>query len=111
LVRRVCRSVCDVREERPIGRAGLLFAYPSDRSIGKIFRQVIPLFWLLWWVNARCAVKENRRELVHLAAEEAVKFFEAASGRPAVERSGDALFPRRSFMTLAEVTGVVAVEL
>src|SRR5215813_10764687 len=96
------RSVCHISEEWPIGRAGLLFADPCDRLIRQILGKVIAFLRCFGRIDAGRPVVQDRRELVHLAAEEAVKFFEAASCRPAIERSRDALFPRRSFMALAE---------
>src|SRR5215813_6830013 len=105
------RSVCHISEEWPIGRAGLLFADPCDRPIRQILGKVIAFLRCFGRIDASRPVVQDRCELVHLAAEEAVEFLKSATCRPAVEWSRDALFPGRRFVTLAEVTGVVAVEL
>src|SRR5262249_27548583 len=110
LVRSVRCSVCDISEERPIGRTRLLFADPCDRPIRQIFGKVITFLRRFGRIDASRPVEQDRRELVHFAAEEAVEFLKSAACRPAVERSRNALLPRWRLVAFAEIACVVAVQ-
>src|SRR5262249_13592586 len=111
LMRRMRGAIRHVRKERPIGRGRLLFPDPRDRLVGQVFTQVIALLRGLWRIDACSAVEQHRLELIHLAAEKAVELLEACASRPAIEWTRDALFPGRHLMALAELPGVVPVEL
>src|SRR5262249_16651115 len=72
---------------------------------------MVALLRALRRIYAGGAIIQNSNELIHVGTVEAIELLEAAAGRPAVERPGGTLFPRRSLVALAEVAGVVSVEL
>src|SRR6185295_5537420 len=110
-MRRVGRAIRDVRQEGSVWRAGLLFPNPRDRFVRHVVGEMIAFLRSPGWVDAGRAIEQNRYELVHLTAQEAVELLEAGTGGPAIKRARDALFPRRDLMSLAKISRVIPVEL
>ena len=79
-----------------------------NRLVGHVRGEVVVLH--LRRRHARHAVVDQRIPLVRLASDEAVELVEALVRRPAVEGAGDARFPRRGLVPLAEGAGAVAVQ-
>ena len=107
-MRRVRGAGCEVDEERFIRRQRFLVLDPVDRLVGHVRHQMIVR--VMRRFDLGHPVIKQRRPLVGLAAEEAIKLVEAGAGRPTVGRSGRAHLPGRGFVRLAECRRAVAVE-
>ena len=100
----------EVDEERAVRSQGLLPADPADRLVGHVLHEVVARG--LVHLDRVGALEQRGIPLVGFTADESVEVLEsAAAGRPGVERSDRARLPHRHLMALAELGGVVAVEL
>src|SRR5207249_3402430 len=101
----------EIHEERLVRRQRALLADPGDRLVGHVLGEVIAVFGLLGLLDWYRALVDGRVPLVGLPTEEPVEVLEAASRRPIVVGAHGAGVPDRDLVTLAELGGVVAVEL
>jgi hypothetical protein len=112
VMRRVRGAGREVDEERLVGQQRFLLARPGNRLVGQVFGQVVPLGRCLRRLDRRRAFVQGRVPLVVLATDEAIEVLEAApASRPRVERTCRARLPDRDLMALAELRGLVAIEL
>ena len=108
---RVCRARREIHHERLVRHQHLLLAHPGDGAIGQVLGQRIALLGRFGRLHGGRAFIEAGKVLVRLAADEAVKMFEARAGRPLVERSHGRDLPERHLVALAELRRRIAVEL
>src|SRR5690606_8097397 len=98
------------KEERLVRHERVVLRKPAARLGCEILGEVIALLGRALRPHRPRALDEGGIELARLAADEAIEVLEAAAGRPAVERTGRAPFPRRCLVALAELRSRVAVE-
>ena len=112
MVRRVASAGREVNEEWFVSHQRLLLAHPRDRLIRHVFGEVITFLGGLRRFDRYSSLVDCRVPLIGLAADEAVKVFEAATARrPLVEGTERTGFPYRHFVTLAELRRRVTVQL
>ena len=103
---------CEIGEEGCVGGQGLLLTDPGDRLVGHVFHEVVTLFGGAVDLHRCGALIQAGIPLVGLTTDEAVEVLEtSARRRPRVERPDRAGLPHRHLVALAELGGVVSVEL
>ncbi len=112
VVRGVGRARREVHEEGLVGNERLLLPDPVDGLVGHVLHQVVALFGRLLDLDGCGAFIERWIPLVRLAADESVEVFESASaGWPCIKGAGRTGLPDRHFMTFAELSGRISIEL
>lgn len=102
----------EVHEERPVGGQCLLLSDPAEGLVGHVRHEMVTLLGRAVHLDRRGALVQTRIPLVSLATDKPVEVFETtAAAGPRVERPDRAGLPDRDFVALAELGGVVAVEL
>ncbi len=109
-MRRMRCAVGHVGKEGLVGRHHVEALHPRNHLVGDVLGEVIALFGRLRRLDRCRTVEQGRRPLVGLATNKAVELLEALAGRPAVEWTRHADFPRRCLVGLANTPGAVAVE-
>jgi hypothetical protein len=104
---RVARTRAEIEEERLVGVGRFQVGDELDRPVGDVLTEVVAVLPRPRRRHAVVVVHEGWRELVRLAAEEAVEPIEAASQRPPGPRRGEVALVVRREMPLAD--GVRAV--
>ena len=111
-MRGVRRTRRKIHEERLIGDQRLLLPNPVHGLVCHVLHEVIALFGRFPNLDGCSAFVERWIPLVGLAADESVEVFESTStGWPCIERAGRTGLPDRDFMTLAELSRRISVEL
>ncbi|CKT39709.1 Uncharacterised protein [Mycobacterium tuberculosis] len=112
VVGRVGGARGEVHEERPVGGQCLLLSDPAEGLVGHVRHEMVTLLGRAVHLDRRGALVQTRIPLVSLATDKPVEVFETtAAAGPRVERPDRAGLPDRDFVALAELGGVVAVEL
>jgi hypothetical protein len=108
MVRRVCGAGGEIHECRLVGRHRLLVLDPGARLVGHVRHEMV--VGIVREFDLCCAVEQERRPLVRLAAEEAIELVKALARRPTVGRTGDARLPNRGLVPFAEGARGIAIE-
>ena len=104
----VAGARAEIEEERLVGVGGLQVGDELDRAVGDVRAEVVAVLPRPRRRHAMAVVHERGRELVRLAAEEAVEAVEAAPQRPPGPRRAEVALVVRREVPLADRVRAVA---
>ena len=108
VMRRVGCARCIIREERFIGRGGVLHPQPVDRAVRQVLVEEVVLC-IVRRFDGLSALRDRRIPLTGITTDEAVEVFKTQPGRPQVERTRSARLPVGDVVILAVPRSVVTV--